>query len=369
MRTSKALKYVILTFACLLLACFGEETIPAARGDSATVEHDVVPPNEDASGETVEKETKSVGVVIDAAFDKEPSPISPHSPNSENEGGQKVADEAVNKNNEDNENVGKAGVVVASSAANEQNPVKEGQAGEATEGKQAVAGVAVSEGGEGGEGGEEPTFGDTESPPVKDSLPSFNRTMFNVNDKIYYYGLKPAYKGYNYIIPEKARISVRNFFTNLKMPVRFFNCLFQAKFAHAGIEMSRFMINSTVGLAGFFDPAKSKFNMEMHDADFGQTLAKCKVGSGTYINWPVIGPSTVRDTVGYVGDLALSPTTWVSFFFLTPIESVGRGAYETVNDVSIDKGTTYENITVGAVDPYIALQDAYIQNRNKKIKE
>ncbi|MBI5306935.1 MAG: VacJ family lipoprotein [Planctomycetes bacterium] len=366
MRTSKALKYVILTFACLLLACFGEGAIPAARGDSAAVEHDVVPPNEDASGETVAKETKSVGVVIDAAFDKEPSPISPHSPNSENEDGQKVADEAVNKNNEDNENVGKAGMVVASSAANEQNPAKEGQAGEATEGKQAVAGVAVSEG---GEGGEEPTFGDTESPPVKDSLPSFNRTMFNVNDKIYYYGLKPAYKGYNYIIPEKARISVRNFFTNLKMPVRFFNCLFQAKFANAGIEMSRFMINSTVGLAGFFDPAKSKFNMEMHDADFGQTLAKCKVGSGTYINWPVIGPSTVRDTVGYVGDLALSPTTWVSFFFLTPIESVGRGAYETVNDVSIDKGTTYENITVGAIDPYVALQDAYVQYRNKKIKE
>lgn len=372
MRTSTVLKYVILTFACLFLACFGEGTLPAARGDSEAAERDVVPSDEDASSKAVEKEAAAVGVVIDAAFDKEPSQILSYSSNGENEDGGSVTNKAVTETTQEEEKGGKVGVVVASSAANEQIPAKEEQASGLSGNKQAVAGVAASEGseaGEAGEAGEEPTFGDTESPPVKDSLPSFNRTMYNVNDKIYYYGLKPAYKGYNFIIPEKARVSVRNFFTNLKMPVRFFNCLFQAKFTNAGIEISRFMINSTIGLAGFFDPAKSQFNMEMHDADFGQTLAKYKVASGTYINWPVIGPSTVRDTVGYVGDLALNPTTWISFFFLTPIESVGRGAYETVNDVSIDKGTTYESITVGAVDPYVALQDAYVQNRNKKIKE
>ncbi len=366
MRTSTVLKYVVLTFACLFLACFGEGILPAARGDSAAVERDVVTSSEDASGKAVEKEATSVGVVIDAAFGKEPSPLLSNSPDGENENGSSVADKAVKETTPEEENSGKAGVVVASSTASEQNPAVEGQASGAAGDKQTEAGVAASEG---SDNGEEPTFGDTESPPVKDSLPNFNRTMYNVNDKIYYYGLKPAYKGYNFIVPEKARISVRNFFTNLKMPVRFFNCLFQAKFANAGIEMSRFLINSTIGLAGFFDPAKSQFNMEMHDADFGQTLAKYKVSSGTYLNWPIIGPSTVRDTVGYVGDLALNPTTWVSFFFLTPIESVGRGAYETVNDVSIDKGTTYESITVGAVDPYVALQDAYIQNRNKKLKE
>lgn len=339
-----------------------------ARGDSAAVERDVVPSDKDASGKAVEveKEAASVGVVIDAAFDKDPSPVLSHSSNGKNEGGEKIADEPVPETKEEGENVGKVGVLVTSSAANEQSPVVEGQSSGMAGDKQSVAGVAASEG---RDDGETPTFGDTESPSVKDSLPSFNRAMFNVNDKIYYYGLKPAYKGYNYIIPEKARVSVRNFFTNLKMPVRFLNCLFQAKFSNAGIEMSRFLINSTVGLAGFFDPAKSQFNLEMHDADFGQTLAKYKVASGSYLNLPIIGPSTVRDMVGYVGDLALSPTSWISFFFLTPIESVGRGAYETVNDVSIDKGTTYESITVDAVDPYIALQDAYIQNRNKKNKE
>ena len=366
MRTSAVLKCVVLTFACLFWACFGEGTFPAAWGDSAAVERDVVPSDEDVSGKAVEKEATSVGVVIDAAFGKDTSPILSNSPNGESEDGGGVADKAVTETPLEGKNTGKAGMVVASSAASEQSLAVEGKASSAAGDKQAVAGIAASEG---SNNGEEPTFGDTESPPVKDSLPSFNRTMYNVNDKIYYYGFKPAYKGYNFIIPEKARISVRNFFTNLKMPVRFFNCLFQAKFANAGIEMSRFLVNSTVGLAGFFDPAKSQFNMEMHDADFGQTLAKYKVSSGTYINWPIIGPSTVRDTVGYVGDLALNPTTWVSFFFLTPIESIGRGAYETVNDVSIDKGATYESITVGAVDPYVALQDAYVQNRNKKIKE
>lgn len=366
MRTSAVLKCVVLTFACLFLACFGEGTFPVVWGDSAAVEHDIVPSGEDVSGKAAENESTSVGVVIDAAFGKEPSPILSNSSNGENKGGGEAADKAVTETPLAGENAGKVGMVVASSAAGEQSPAVEGKTSGAAGDKQAAAGVAVSEG---ANNGEEPTFGDTESPPVKDSLPNFNRTMYNVNDKIYYYGLKPAYKGYNYIVPEKARISVRNFFTNLKMPVRFFNCLFQAKFSNAGIEMSRFLINSTIGLAGFFDPAKSQFNMEMHDADFGQTLAKYKVSSGTYINWPIIGPSTVRDTVGYVGDLALSPTTWVSFFFLTPIESIGRGAYETVNDVSVDKGATYESITVGAVDPYVALQDAYVQNRNKKIKE
>lgn len=366
MKTSAVLKCVVLTFACLFLACFSIGTFPVAWGDSAAVERDIAPSGGDVSGKAVENENASVGVVIDAAFGKEPSPILSDSHNGESENVSEVADKIVTEISLAEENAGKAGVLVASSSAGEQSTAVEGKTSGAAGDKQAVAGVDASEG---ADNGEEPTFGDTESPPVKDSLPNFNRTMYNVNDKIYYYGLKPAYKGYNYIVPEKARISVRNFFTNLKMPVRFFNCLFQAKFSNAGIELSRFLINSTIGLAGFFDPAKSQFNMEMHDADFGQTLAKYKVSSGTYINWPIIGPSTVRDTVGYVGDLALNPTTWVSFFFLTPIESIGRGAYETVNDVSIDKGTTYESITVGAVDPYVALQDAYVQNRNKKIRE
>ncbi|GAN34797.1 MAG: VacJ family lipoprotein [Candidatus Brocadia sp. AMX2] len=208
-----------------------------------------------------------------------------------------------------------------------------------------------------------------EIPPIKDAFPTFNRAMFTFNDKAFHYFFKPVYTGYNSMIPEKARVSVRNFYTNIKMPVRFFNCLFQANFKGAGTEMTRFVINSTVGVAGFLDPAKSKFHIEKQDRDFGQTLGKYKMESGTYIVWPFIGPSNTRDTIGLLGDGALNPLTWISYFFLTPIESMGNYTYESVNDVSIDKGNTYESITKPAIDPYIALQDAYTQNRMKKIKE
>lgn len=153
------------------------------------------------------------------------------------------------------------------------------------------------------------------------------------------------------------------------MPVRFFNCLFQANFKGAGTEMLRFVINSTVGVAGFLDPAKSKFHIEKQDRDFGQTLGKYRMKSGTYIVWPFVGPSNTRDTIGFVGDTALDPITWVSYFFLKPIESVGNYTYESVNGLSVDTGDTYESVTKPAIDPYIALQDAYLQNRLKKIKE
>ena len=105
-----------------------------------------------------------------------------------------------------------------------------------------------------------------------------------------------------------------------------------------------------------------------NERDFGQTLAKHKMNSGVYIVWPFLGPSTVRDTVGLAGDAALNPLSWISYFFLMPIEGFGNYAYDTVNDISIDKGQTYESITKPAIDPYIAVQDAYVQNRIKKIK-
>lgn len=222
----------------------------------------------------------------------------------------------------------------------------------------------ADEGVESGQPGE----GDV-GPLVKDPYESYNRAMFVFNDKVFHYFIKPVYTGYNSMVPEKARVSVRNFFSNVKMPIRFFNCLFQGEFKGAGTEMLRFMVNSTVGVGGLFDPAKSKFNLQKKEKDFGQTLAKHKMGSGSYIVWPFIGPSTTRDTVGLVGDAALNPLTWISYFFLTPVEGFGGNTYDTVNDISIDKGSAYENITKPAVDPYIALQDAYIQNRNKKIKE
>ncbi len=203
---------------------------------------------------------------------------------------------------------------------------------------------------------------------VKDPIQPFNRAMFTFNDKVYYYFFRPLSNGYKVILPEKARLGVRNFFINIRMPVRFFNCIFQGKFKGAGTEILRFVINSTVGVAGFSDPARKYFDLDIQEEDFGQTLGKYKVGAGSFIELPLLGPSNVRDTIGLLGDIALDPITLLSFY-VSPYASTGARSYNTLNDVSIDKGETYESLVEQAIDPYIAIQDAYTQNRIKKINE
>lgn len=202
---------------------------------------------------------------------------------------------------------------------------------------------------------------------VKDPMEPYNRKIFNFNDKVYYYVIKPSNKGYNTVVPEPVRISVKKLFRNILMPGRFLNCLFQLKFQGAGIELARFIVNSSVGIAGIFDPAKAWLNLREQDEDFGQTLAKYKMKNGSFITWPFIGPSTVRDSIGFVGDIAMNPLTIVSLF-VTPFASLGN-PYDTFNDFSIDEGKLYESVIEASIDPYIAIQDAYIQNRNKKIEE
>ncbi len=203
---------------------------------------------------------------------------------------------------------------------------------------------------------------------VKDPIRKYNRAIFGFNDKLYFYFMKPMYKGYNKVVPEKARIGVRHFFSNIRTPIRFFNCLFQGKFKGAGTELLRLTINTTIGVGGFSDPAKKFFHLKKQDEDFGQTLGKHGMGSNYFIEWPVLGASNARDTIGFVGDVALDPLTLLAFF-VSPFASTGARGYHTFNEVSIDKGETYENIVEPAIDPYIALQDAYTQNRIKKIKE
>ena len=109
-----------------------------------------------------------------------------------------------------------------------------------------------------------------------------------------------------------------------------------------------------MGLAGFFDVAKYQFNLEMQNEDFGQTLAVYGMDNGTFISLPFIGPSTVRDTVGFVGDLAMNPLTFISLF-VTPYASASR-PYDTMNNFSLDEGEIYESVTEAAIDPYIAIQ-------------
>jgi len=200
---------------------------------------------------------------------------------------------------------------------------------------------------------------------VADPLEPINRAFFQFNDKLYFWVLKPVASGYQAVIPQGVRVSVRNFFSNVSTPIRLVNCLLQAKLECGGTEAARFLLNTTIGIAGFFDPAKTEFRIEKREKDFGATLGFWGIGPAFYINWPILGPSSLRDTVGYVGDLFLDPQNYL--ITSTPINFAIRSYYQ-VNETSLAIGE-YEDFKQAAIDPYIALKDAYHQYRQNRIKE
>jgi phospholipid-binding lipoprotein MlaA len=206
---------------------------------------------------------------------------------------------------------------------------------------------------------------ETEEPEqtIPDPIEPVNRAFFQVNDKLYFWILKPVAKGYKAVLPEDARLGVRNFYSNLTAPVRLANCLLQVKFKCVGNETVRFLLNSTLGLAGFLDPAKKELKIEKTEADFGQTLGIWGLGPAFYINWPLLGPSNLRDTFGFIGDFFLDPRTYL---FNKPIFAILR-PIEIINDTSLSIGQ-YEELRKAALDPYIAVREAYTQYRQGRIK-
>ncbi len=202
--------------------------------------------------------------------------------------------------------------------------------------------------------------------PITDPLEPTNRLFFYVNDKLYFLVLKPVASGYRTIVPQPARVGVRNFFSNLVSPIRVANCLLQFKFKGAGTETIRFFVNTTLGVAGFVDAAKKEFNIDKREEDFGQTLGFYGIGPIFYIDWPILGPSSLRDTVGFVVDFFLNPWNYLVRFPI--LVNVVVGAYARVNDTSLTLGA-YEALKRAALDPYIAMRDAYHQYRQNKIGE
>jgi len=197
---------------------------------------------------------------------------------------------------------------------------------------------------------------------IADPLEPVNRLLFGINDALYFWVAKPVTETYEGLMPMPARIGIRNFFNNLTTPVRYVNCLLQGKGEAAGAELDRFLINTTAGVLGFGDPALDKHGIEPVEEDLGQTLAVHGFDDGFYIVLPLLGPSTLRDGIGMVGDLFLNPV-----FYVDPTEvAVGISAGKYVNAESFHIGE-YETFKSAAVDPYIAVRQAYIQYRKKQI--
>lgn len=203
------------------------------------------------------------------------------------------------------------------------------------------------------------------SQAIADPLEPLNRAFFQFNDKMYFWVLKPTSKVYSWYFPEGVRIHIRSAFRNLLAPVRITNNLLQGKLKPTGIEVSRFVINSSLGLAGLFDPAKDEFGLNPYYEDFGLTLGKYGFGYGVYINWPIWGPSSIRDTIGNIGDAFLNP-----IYFLTPnyLVSAGIEAGKETNNTSLRIGE-YEDFKESALDPYVALRNGYIQHREELVRD
>jgi phospholipid-binding lipoprotein MlaA len=205
-----------------------------------------------------------------------------------------------------------------------------------------------------------------------DPLSGYNRVMTSFNDNLYVYVLDPVLlKGYNYI-PEQARISVNNFFENLYYPVSVVNNIFQLKFKNTGTETLRFAVNSTLGVLGLFDPARSWFGFEPHQEDFGQTLGHYGVGGGFHIVLPFFGPTNLRDLSGDFIDFYVNPIYYVDVRKYNLVNNTYQGwaviTYKEFNNMSLYT-KEYENVRQDALDLYPFMRDLYEQNRQKQIEE
>ena len=163
-----------------------------------------------------------------------------------------------------------------------------------------------------------------------------------------------------------------NFFTNLKFPVRFVSSVLQAKPKRAAQETGKFVINSIWGLAGFMRVSDSiPVLTGVPPEDLGQTFGVWGLGHGPYLVIPVLGPSTLRDFVGFVGDAELNPINWLAIDPVTRYDTVWRATAQTMDVVNTLPNTvrTYDSLHDAAVDPYVSMRNGYVQYRDAAVKK
>lgn len=197
---------------------------------------------------------------------------------------------------------------------------------------------------------------------VADPIEPFNRVMFQFNDKLYTWLLRPVALGYRKVTPRILRTGFQNFFTNIGAPIRFANCLFQGKGQAAGAEFGKFLFNSTYGVLGFGDLFSDYPEMNPDPEDLGQSLATYGIGDGFYLVLPIFGPRTARDALGLAGDYWLNPITYVDPWQASAaIKSFDRVNYLTFRIEDLD------SVKKAAFDPYEATRNFYIQSRHNSI--
>jgi phospholipid-binding lipoprotein MlaA len=196
----------------------------------------------------------------------------------------------------------------------------------------------------------------------RDPIEGFNRASYKFNDALDRALLKPAAKGYKAVTPDFVESGVTNFFSNLAQPTVIINDLLQGKFKASLNDTGRFLVNTTVGIGGLFDPA-SAAGLDRNDEDFGQTLGKWGVPSGAYLMVPFFGPSTVRDSFGTGVDVFTNPVRYVDDtgvrYGLAGLDLIDSRARRLPLDDTINQ----------AYDKYTFIKNAFLQQREYAVKD
>jgi phospholipid-binding lipoprotein MlaA len=201
-----------------------------------------------------------------------------------------------------------------------------------------------------------------------DPLEGVNRAVFEFNRVVDGLLIKPAAQIYRGVLPQQAQDSVRSFLRNLRTPAILVNDVLQGDMDRAGTTISRFLVNTTLGIGGLFDVAGDHLGIPFHDEDFGQTLAVWGVGEGPYLVLPILGPSNPRDVVGLASEWFLDPVNlyftnkededWVPWVRagLTGVDARAR---------SLD---ALDQLERTSLDYYAAIRSLYRQNRDNQIR-
>jgi len=202
---------------------------------------------------------------------------------------------------------------------------------------------------------------------ANDPLEPMNRYFFEVNYALDELFLKPIAGWYYIALPNPAQDGVRNFLRNLSSPVILANDLFQGEASRAGTTLVRFLVNSTIGIAGFIDVA-SEMGFVYHDEDFGQTLAVAGADEGPYLVLPLLGPSNPRDGFGRIVDVFLDPLTYIA----PGNESLEALMYARAGATAVDSRArnlkTLDEVREGSLDYYATIRSLYRQQRDDAIR-
>jgi phospholipid-binding lipoprotein MlaA len=195
-------------------------------------------------------------------------------------------------------------------------------------------------------------------PAERDDLEGSNRLIFSFNEGFYGYIADPVTRGFEWLVPEPGRRAIHRFFLNLESPVLFVNDVLQLAPLDATKTLTRFTLNSTVGVVGLFDVA-TPLGVEGHDTDFGETLAVYGTPAGSYVVIPILGPSTARDTFGEIVDAFLHPAVW----FASPAQQVVLRTSGGISAYDVER-ERLEALRSTSVDFYAAIRSAYLMDRD-----